>query len=111
MKEIPMVQYPQIDMEMTGRRIKKLVGKSGYSVKQIQQYLGLSCPQPIYRWFKGQILPSLDHLYALGLLFHIHMEDILVSKVEGKIARKMENTDNIRVKRFLSYYRKFCKAA
>ena len=67
-----------IDMIETGKRLKKLAQKSGYSVKDIQKYLGLSCPQPVYRWYKGVILPSVDNLLRLSELYEVHMEELLV---------------------------------
>ncbi len=67
-----------IDMIETGKRLKKLAQRSGYSVKDIQQYLGLSCPQPVYRWYKGVILPSVDNLLRLSELYQVHMEELLV---------------------------------
>lgn len=69
-----------IDMEKTGDNLRKYASAYGYSVKDIQQYLGLSCPQPVYRWFKGAILPSVDNLLRLSELFHVHMEDLLVKR-------------------------------
>ena len=69
-----------IDMEKTGNNLRKYAYACGYSVKDIQQYLGLSCPQPVYRWFKGTILPSVDNLMRLSELFHVHMEDLLVKQ-------------------------------
>jgi len=67
-----------IDMIETGKRLKKLAQRKGYSVKDIQQYLGLSCPQPVYRWYKGVILPSVDNLLRLSELYQVHMEELLV---------------------------------
>lgn len=67
-----------IDMIETGKRLKKFARRSGYSVKDIQQYLGLSCPQPVYRWYKGVILPSIDNLLRLSELYQVHMEELLV---------------------------------
>ena len=67
-----------IDMVGTGKRLKKFAQKSGYSVKDVQQYLGLSCPQPVYRWYKGAILPSVDNLLRLSELYKVHMEELLV---------------------------------
>ncbi|MCM1179847.1 MAG: helix-turn-helix domain-containing protein [Clostridium sp.] len=72
--------YSNINMEQSGRKIQQFITESGYDVKWIQEYLHLSCPQPIYRWFKGKILPSVDHLFMLSRLFEVHMEDFLVSK-------------------------------
>ena len=45
--------YENIDMKKTGLLLKKTIGNAGYTVKDIQKILHLSCPQPIYRWFKG----------------------------------------------------------
>lgn len=67
-----------IDMEQTGLRLKQAIKNAGYDVKTIQNYLQLSCPQPVYRWFKGKLLPSVDHLLALSILLDVHMEDLLV---------------------------------
>lgn len=62
-----------INMTETGKHLKKLARRNGYSVKDTQQYLGLSCPQPVYRWYKGVILPSVDNLLRLSELYHVHM--------------------------------------
>lgn len=72
--------YSNINMEQSGRKIQQFITKNGYDVKWIQEYLHLSCPQPVYRWFKGKVLPSVDHLFMLSRLFGVHMEDFLVSK-------------------------------
>lgn len=72
--------YPNIDMQRTGIRLKELIQKRGYCVTDIQEYLHLSCPQPVYRWFKGSILPSVDHLLMLSELLGVHMEELLVKK-------------------------------
>lgn len=78
MKEVKI--YPNIDMQRTGIRLKEFIQKNGYCVADIQEYLHLSCPQPVYRWFKGMILPSVDHLLMLSELLGVHMEDLLVKK-------------------------------
>ena len=70
--------YPNINLHATGRRIKGLIEQGGYSVRDIQHMLHLSCPQPIYRWMKGQILPTVDHLYLMAVILHVHMEELLV---------------------------------
>ena len=72
--------YLGIDLAGTGRYLEELIGKSGFSVKGIQNILHLSCPQPIYRWMKGQMLPTVDHLFMLSKLLGIHMEDFLIEK-------------------------------
>ena len=104
-------EYPNIDLQETGRRIQSAIRKSGYSVREVQEYLHLSCPQPIYRWFKGQILPSLNHVYALSLLLHIHMEDLLVVQSENLQDCITDNIPENQKKRILLYYKALCDAA
>lgn len=72
-----------IDLILTGQRIRSVIFGSGYSVKEIQEILNLSCPQPVYRWMHGYMLPSVDNLYMLSRLFDVHMEDLLVGKVQA----------------------------
>ena len=81
--------YPNIDMQQTGRRLKNLIESAGYTPCMIQDYLHLSCVQPIYRWYKGLILPSVDHLFMLSELLNVHMQDFLVKKNVMLLERKM----------------------
>lgn len=105
------MHYPNIDMEKTGMRMQKLIKESGYTVKQVQEYLHLSCPQPIYRWFKGQVLPSLNHVYALSALLCVHMEDMLVARPEDRVQWMLESVNKPAVKRYLIYYYRINQAA
>jgi len=70
--------YPVIDLCETGKRLEKLIRKNGYTVRDLQYLLCLSCPQPVYRWLKGQVLPTVNHLYVIAKLLHVHMEELLV---------------------------------
>ena len=74
--------YPNINMEKTGLLLREKVSEQGYTVKDVQKYLGLSCPQPIYRWFKGKVLPTLDHLFMLSRMLDVHMEELLVLEMD-----------------------------
>ena len=77
-RELP--RYPVIDAAATGRNLRRLQLEKGYSVKELQEYLGLSCPQGIYYWQQGTTLPSTDNLYALSKLWGISINDILQEK-------------------------------
>ena len=72
--------YPNIDLQRTGKKMKYMMESAGYTPNMIQEYLHLSCVQPIYRWYKGLILPSVDHLFMLSELLDVHMEEFLVKK-------------------------------
>ena len=62
--------YQPIAQQRTGQKLKIMFKLADYDVKYIQEYLNLSCPQPIYRWFKGQNLPTVEKFYALSSLKH-----------------------------------------
>lgn len=70
--------YPVIDLKATGCRIKELRKQHGLSVNDISAYMGFEQPQAVYKWQRGESLPTLDNLYALSKLLKTSMEDILV---------------------------------
>jgi len=78
----------RIDAVRTGKYLKQEIYNRGYSVKEIQEYLNLACPQSIYRWFNGRVLPSVDHLYALARLLGVHMEQMLCPEQEKRVDRR-----------------------
>ena len=71
-------QFPVIDPIATGKNIIRLRVERGMSVRDLQAYFGFEEPQAIYKWQQGKSLPSVDNLYALGALFEVPMEDILI---------------------------------
>ena len=89
-------------MKKTGLLLKQKIEHAGYSVKDIQKLLMLSCPQPIYRWFKGQVLPSVDHLYVISGILNIHMEDLLIPNTA--LIRASELGKTARDKRLYAYW-------
>lgn len=99
--------YPNINMQRTGRKLKRMLESAGYTPRMIQDYLHLSCVQPIYRWYKGLILPSVDHLFMLSELLNVHVEEFLVKKnvvtviydIEQRYSRDAQQ-------RFITYYKK-----
>ena len=104
-----MKTYNNIDFKLTGLQIKRLLRKSGYSVKDIQEFLCLSCPQPIYRWMNGKILPSVDHLLMLSELFGVHMEELLVKKHKDNSSKEGLNTEEKFRNRIMLYCKMMSK--
>lgn len=104
--------YPNIDMQRTGRRLKHMIESAGYTPRMIQDYLHLSCVQPIYRWYKGMILPSVDHLFMLSELLNVHMEDFLVKKNVAAVICVIEQYYlETAQKRFTAYFKEIYKSA
>lgn len=70
--------FPMIDLPSTGKRIKELREQRGISVKQLQSFLGFEQPQAIYKWQRGECLPTFDNMYAIACYFNVTIDDILV---------------------------------
>ena len=103
--------YPNIDMQKTGMRLKHMLESAGYSPRMIQDYLHLLCVQPIYRWYKGLILPSVDHLFMLSELLNVHMEEFLVKKNVVTVIYDIEQRYSRDAhQRFITYYKKIYKS-
>ena len=71
--------FPVIDLPATGANIRRLRQTKGLSVRDLQQFFGFEEPQAIYKWQRGQSLPTVDNLYALSTLLDVPMNDILVA--------------------------------
>ena len=73
-----MNRIPVIDMTLTGRNIDRLRREAGMTVRQLQAVFGFSTPQAIYKWQRGDTMPTLDNIVALAAVFGVTVEDILV---------------------------------
>ena len=63
------VTLPAIDMVATGRNITKLRENKNLTVKQLQKIFGFTTPQAIYKWQRGQAMPTVDNLVVLAQVF------------------------------------------
>ena len=70
--------FPMIDLVATGNNIRRLRLERGLTVRDLQSYFGFEEPRAIYKWQKGESLPTVDNLYALGNPFEVPMDQILV---------------------------------
>lgn len=71
-------KFPVIDLAATGENIRRLRLERGMSVRDLQSYFGFEEPRAIYKWQKGESLPTVDNLYALGSLLEVPLEKILI---------------------------------
>ena len=60
------LNFPVIDLEATGRNIVRIRRERGLTVRDLQRYFGFEEPRAIYKWQRGENLPSIDNLYALS---------------------------------------------
>ena len=67
-----------VDMKRTGRNIAMLREKSGISVRELQKMMGFATPQAIYKWQRGETLPTIENLAALAIILKTDIREILV---------------------------------
>lgn len=72
-----MKEFPILDTSATGARIRELRKKNKLTVEQVRDFLGLESTQAIYKWQRGESMPTIDNLYALSTLFEISVDGIL----------------------------------
>lgn len=73
-----MSEFPSVNLKATGENIIRLRKLKGLSVRQIQDFFGFEQPQAIYKWQRGECLPSVDNLFALSKLLGTSIDTILV---------------------------------
>jgi len=73
------IDFPTIDLAMTGANIARLRKAAGLSVKDLQAAFGFNSPQAIYKWQTGAALPTVDNLIGLAAMLHVRIDDILVT--------------------------------
>lgn len=72
------VTLPAIDMVATGRNITKLRENKNLTVKELQKIFGFTTPQAIYKWQRGQAMPTVDNLVVLAQVFDVAIDEIIV---------------------------------
>ena len=72
-----MITYPLIDLGKTGENIRTARESHNMSVRDLQSYLHLASPRVIYQWQSGKALPSLDHFFAMSILWNMSINDLI----------------------------------
>ena len=74
---------PMVDMKHTGENIVSLRRRKGLTVRDIQRLLGFTTPQAIYKWQRGETLPTIENLAALACILCVPIEEILAVECRG----------------------------
>ena len=74
-------KYPSIDLVKTGINITRLMKEKNIKVSDLQEAFGFEYPQAIYKWRRGECLPTLDNLIVLSSIFGVPIEKIVATKI------------------------------
>ena len=75
------MDFPTINLALTGANIMNLRKAAGLSVHDLQMAFGFNSPQAIYKWQNGTALPTVDNLLVLAALLHVRIDDILITDI------------------------------
>ena len=69
---------PTIDLPATGANIGTLMKENGVTAADVADRMGFSSRNAVYKWMKGESLPTLDNILILADLLDVTIEEILV---------------------------------
>lgn len=76
-----MINMPMINMQKTGANIKMLMKLNNVKVIQIQDILGFNTPQAIYKWLRGESMPTIDNMVILATLLNTTIDNIIITEM------------------------------
>lgn len=74
-----MYKYPTVDLIKTGKNITKLMNLNNIKVSDLQEIFGFEYPQAIYKWKRGECLPTIDNLIILSSIFKVPIDKIIIT--------------------------------
>ncbi len=72
---------PVLDPIATGKKINQIRKDRNISVTDIKDALGLSTTNAIYKWFRGDSMPTLDNIILLSNILGVGIADLLVTRI------------------------------
>ena len=77
-----MMKFPMVDLVKTGENITRLMKINNIKISDLQEILGFEYPQAIYKWKRGECLPTIDNLIILAEVFHTTIDNIIITTFE-----------------------------
>ena len=69
---------PTINMAATAANIKALLKSKGLKVADVQNMCGFNTPQAIFKWMRGNAMPSIDNLVILAHLLDVTIDQVII---------------------------------
>ena len=70
---------PTIDAVATGANIKALIKNKGLRVTDVQAIFEFRTPQAIFKWMRGDALPSIDNIVILAHILEVTIDKIIIT--------------------------------
>ena len=69
-----------IDAVATGANIRAMVKAKGMKIADMADIFGFNTPQAIFKWFRGDAMPTIDNMVIMADTFGVKIDDIIVTK-------------------------------
>ena len=73
-----MLAMPVIDVKATGNNIKNIIKSKGFKISDVQARCGFNTPQAIFKWMRGDAVPTIDNLIILADMFDVPIDNIII---------------------------------
>lgn len=73
------IAAPAIDMIATGANIRALIKAKGLKVADVQTVFGFNTPQAIFKWMRGDAMPSIDNIVILAHILDVPIDEIIIT--------------------------------
>lgn len=71
---------PVIDVKATGANIKAIMKMKGFKIADVQERCGFNTPQAIFKWMRGDALPTIDNMIIIADMFGVTIDQIVIIK-------------------------------
>ena len=69
---------PVIDVKATGNNIKTIIKSKGLKIYDVQAKFGFNTPQAIFKWMRGDAVPTIDNLVILADILDMPIDKIII---------------------------------
>lgn len=69
---------PVIDTKATGQNIKIMMKARGFKIADIQEKCGFNTPQAVFKWMRGDAMPTIDNMVIIADMFGVTVDAIIV---------------------------------
>ena len=73
-------RYCKVDPIKTGEQIRKYIYASHIEIKDLAKSMSVS-RQSVYKWIKGESLPSLDNMVLLCSILDVSLDSVIIRSV------------------------------
>ncbi len=70
---------PTINMAATGANIRALIKAKGLKIADVQNMCGFNTPQAVFKWMRGDAMPSIDNMVILAHILDVPIDEIIIT--------------------------------